>query len=184
MRSAFSFRAPPGALPALTVVLGVCALLPASLFLGCGSSGSIEATGPAPLGIHVSSTGCKDWDSPPLTGESNSEDCIVWEVPGDDLLLLKHVNTAFNCCPEFEASVDVEKGVILITEHETEGLCDCICLFDLGYEIDHLPPGVYRVVVSQEYLRAPDDPLEFTMDLLASPSGNYCAERTRYPWGS
>jgi len=171
---------------ALVIPLGVAALLPASLFLGCGSSGTIEATGPAPLGVHVSSTGCKEWDPPPplgKPGDSNTEDCVVWEYPGGDLLLLKHVNTAFNCCPEYEATVDVVEQTILITEHEIQGLCACLCLFDLGYEIDHLPPAVYRVVVSQEYVPPEEEPLEFTMDLVTSPSGSYCEDRAHYPWG-
>ena len=133
------------------------------------------------MGIHVSSTDCKEWDPPPPPGgpgESNTEDCMVWDSAGDDLLLMRHVNTAFNCCPKYEATVDVVDRTILITEHEFEGLCSCLCLFDLGYEIDHLPPDVYQVIVAQEYIPPEEEPLQLREQLEAgtipfwdSPSG-------------
>lgn len=43
--------------------------------------------------------------------------------------------------------------------------------------------GIYRVIVSQEYLLETDAPLEFTMDLRASKTGAYCVTRDHHPWG-
>ena len=151
---------------------------------GANSDGSVRTVScMAPTGSLVSFSGCKDWrDTGGWTQTPSNQDCIEYEYLGGGLLLLNHVNTAFNCCPEFEAGIEVEGNSITVTEDEISGDCDCICLFDLHYEIIDLHPGVYDVTVHQEYLHGDDEPLDFTMDLQASPSGMHCVERDHYPW--
>jgi len=151
---------------------------------GLDSNGSVRTVScMAPPGGLVDSYGCKQ------PGETrggspvrSTQDCIEYQYLGGGQLLLDHVNTAFNCCPEFEAGIEVIGDAIVITEDETWGECDCICLFDLSYEIAGLAPGVYHVTVHQEYLEEGDEPLGFTIDLLASPSGLHCVTRDHYPW--
>jgi hypothetical protein len=134
----------------------------------------------APAGSMVGSYGCKERGGP--NGTKLTQDCIEYQYLGGGHLLLNHLNTAFNCCPEFEAGIDFEGDTIIVWEDEISGLCDCICLFDLNYEIVNLDPGIYNVTVIQEYLDPTDEPLDFTMDLLSSPSGIHCVERDHYPW--
>ena len=62
--------------------------------------------------------------------------------------------------------------------------CDCLCLFDLDYEITNLPPGVYTIRVNEPYLWEGAEVLEFTVDLSAVPSGSHCVYRDHYPWGT
>jgi hypothetical protein len=148
---------------------------------GAGSDGSARtADCVAPTGGLVGSSGCTGLRD--AAGARSTEDCIEYQYLGGRYLLLNHLNTAFNCCPEFEAGIAVEGDMIIVTEDEISGDCDCTCLFDLTYEIVNLDPGIYEVTVIQEYLDETDEPLDFTMDLVSSPSGIHCVERNHYPW--
>ncbi|MFZ1946484.1 MAG: hypothetical protein WAW06_02980 [bacterium] len=167
---------------ARSILLAGAAVLLTYLATGCGGS---DSTGPIliqPAGNLVSMTDCKTWGIGLGRGTSPDQDCIQYSYRGRTLDLT-HVNAALNCCPEFETRVTVSSDSIFITEDEVEGGCHCLCLYDLQYEIRHLPAGTYRVIVSQEYLQPGDQPLEFTIDLRASPSGEYCVTRDHYPWG-
>jgi len=137
----------------------------------------------APTGSLTGSSGCKDLhDTAGPFRTTSTQDCIEYQYIVGGHLLLDHLNAAFNCCPEFEAGIEVEGQTILVTEDEIRGDCDCTCLFDLNYEIVHLEPGIYDVTVIQEYLDETDEPLVFTMDLQTAPSGIHCVERDHYPW--
>jgi hypothetical protein len=135
-------------------------------------------------GTLVETIGCKQWNGEAAgDGISANQDCIRYEYMGGGLLLIKHINAGFNCCPEIRAMVNVRADSLIIIEREIAGLCDCLCLFDLHYQILGLDPGVYRVTVFQEYLDQDDEPLDFSMDLISSSSGEHCVERDHYPWG-
>jgi hypothetical protein len=165
-----------------SILLAGALVLSAYLASGCGGSDSTAPMLLEPAGSLVSMTGCKTWGIA-LGGETTpDQDCIRYVYRGRTLNLT-HVNTALNCCPEFEARLEVSSDSIFITEDEAQGGCRCLCLYDLEYEIRHLPAGTYRVIVSQEYLEPGDQPLEFTIDLVSSLSGEYCVTRTHYPWG-
>jgi hypothetical protein len=81
------------------------------------------------------------------------------------------------------ADITIKNHVITITEKEVNGLCDCLCLFDLDYQIVNLPPGEYVIKVIEPYIGEDDEPLEFVVDLSEAPSGTYCVKRNTYPWG-
>jgi len=144
--------------------------------------------GPAPCspptGFMVDYYGCKEFgkgvviDSTPL-----DQDCMEYEYDGESVLLLKHVNAGFNCCPEIAAAITIEDNIITIEEIEISGDCDCICLFDIDYEIRNLPPGEYTITVIEPYVPEGEEILEFTVDLVSSPSGIFCVYRDYYPWG-
>ena len=140
-----------------------------------------------PTGVIVNYDGCKEFakgtpgdDTPP------DQDCIEYQYDGVSVLLLKHVNAGFNCCPdEILADITIEDNVITIDEDESleSGGCYCLCLFDVDYQISNLPPGEYTIRINGLYLEEGDEILQFTVDLASSPSGSFCVYRDHYPWG-
>jgi hypothetical protein len=120
-----------------------------------------------------------------LSGQEKdgTQDCLEYQYDGQGTLLLTHRNAGLNCCPgNFPATVTVGEGVITIDETPIPGNCECLCLFDLGYQVVNLPAGTYQVVVREQCLSGEDAPLQFTVDLGAAPSDSFCLERTHYPW--
>ncbi len=126
-----------------------------------------------PTGVLLSMGECKG--SPAARDASVIADlkrCVQWQYDGVGTLLLKHVNATFNCCPEIETHVTIAENTITIQEIEIEGLCDCMCTYDLDFQISNLPTGEYTISVTESYVSLP--PLQFTVNLVNTPTGEYC----------
>ena len=140
-----------------------------------------------PAGSLIDYTGCKVLPFGIYTDSiTPDQDCIQYEYDGESVLLIKHVNAGFNCCPDkIITTITIQDNIITIQEDETleNGGCDCLCLFDVDLRIIHLEPGEYTIKVTELYLDPEDIPLEFTVDLISSPSDTYCVQRNDYPWG-
>ena len=166
--------------------VGVLALIAS----GCGRSSETTDAGngqllPGAVSIEVVDiSDCKD--SPtgiPRVSAPRDQDCVEYWYVGGTVLHLNHINAGFNCCPVVDADVRVEGDTITVEEIEVEGHCMCLCLFDVGYEIQNLPPGVYLLRFIEPYRPQSDPVLECTLDLVSSPSGRHCVTRSQYPWG-
>ncbi len=115
----------------------------------------------------------------------DNSSCIEYNFVGDSILYIRHVNAGFNCCPLIAATVDVKGDEITIIESESfpEGYgCNCLCLFDLDYEVYDVQPGIYTISVEELYLTGDDEPMQFSVNLSESKSGVFCVERGHYPW--
>jgi hypothetical protein len=123
-------------------------------------------------------SGCKEF----FTNYISSEDCIEYQYDGENILLIKHINAAFNCCPKIDANINISNNIIKIEEIEISGDCNCICLYDLNYEIKELKPGEYTIKVIEQDIPNDEEILEFIVDLTSKASGTYCVERNQYPW--
>ncbi|MEW5993968.1 MAG: dockerin type I repeat-containing protein [Candidatus Zixiibacteriota bacterium] len=113
-------------------------------------------------------------------------DCLFFEYDGQDVMSVTHINAGFNCCPDgLAALITIEGGIITIEEKEFISVgCDCLCLFDLDYDVSGLVQGQYTVRVIEPYRHPDDEPLEFLIELTSSPSsGSHCVRRSHYPWG-
>jgi hypothetical protein len=141
-----------------------------------------------PIGILSSYEGCKTFATTSNSGVSArgiNEECIEYVYDGEGLLVLKHINSGFNCCPEkISADIYVSGNMIYIEEREQEQGCFCQCLFDVKYEIHDLTPGEYTIEVKGLYVAASDEEMKFNVQLLDSCSGTYCVIRTHYPWNN
>jgi hypothetical protein len=123
--------------------------------------------------------GCKTfWKS----GYPPDVDCMVYNYDGGTLSL-QHYNAGFNCCPE-QIVVDMwlVGDTIMIEEIEINGDCFCMCLFDLDMQMNYLEPGYYVIRVIEPYVDSSEVPLDFAVDLVAEPDGEYCVPRQFYPW--
>ncbi|MBD3178891.1 MAG: hypothetical protein GF417_04430 [Candidatus Latescibacteria bacterium] len=138
-----------------------------------------------PVAALVDYQGCKTEKKEGKYPEIASDrDCIEYSYdPDEQRLELIHINAGFNCCPgDISAHITISNDTITIAERESGQACKCLCLFDLSYQIENLPPSVYTIKVIQLYLQEGDQPLEFTVDLQARQSGKECLVRDHYPW--
>jgi hypothetical protein len=136
-----------------------------------------------PSGSLVDYSGCKEFQSVNYTnGTPSSNDCIEYQYDGENVLLVKHVNAGFNCCPDkILAEINVRNNEIVIEEKEEMDMpCPCLCLYDVDYEIANLKPGKYEIKVIEPYIG--EDILEAILDLSSATSGSFCIERIHYPW--
>lgn len=131
----------------------------------------------------ISHTDCKIFLSK-STDTGNDESCVEYSFDEtNNSLILKHINTGFNCCPDgLYCEIEFTNDTIFIKESENAALCNCLCLFDMNSEITGIGSGQYYLKFIEPYCGS-QDKLEFTVDLKQNPSGSYCVERTQYPWG-
>jgi hypothetical protein len=141
-------------------------------------------------GSTVTADGCKTFvASVAADGSHSDQDCVEFSYDGSDVLHIKRINAAFNCCPDsFYIEADLDNRVITLTEKEdlTSGGCFCLCLYDLEYSVSGIAPDDYTIRVIEPYRpKTQGDPLlQFTVDLDDTPAGTFCVERHDYPWGS
>ncbi len=139
----------------------------------------------SPSGTLVDHSGCvSSEDRGPWV--PNTVECVEYLYDGVGTLQLTHTNALFNCCfDSLTAEIDIADNIIDIVEHEHPfgGMCDCICLYDIDYEIINLPPAVYTIRVSNVYMEnyGNGEIIEFVVDLTQSLSGIYCIERPYLP---
>ncbi|MCD6332634.1 MAG: hypothetical protein J7L89_05120 [Bacteroidales bacterium] len=115
---------------------------------------------------------------------SSSQDCLTYQYDGDSTLQINHINSGFNCCPGIISVAFEQRGdTLLINESERQSICDCDCLYDLNYTIHGLPPGSYVIFVQEPYVQPDCKKMMVPVDLKEQPIGEFCIERTFYPWG-
>jgi hypothetical protein len=110
--------------------------------------------------------------------------CIEYKFnTGDNSLHLKHINSAFNCCPgEIFTSFKLSNDTIIVTESEREPGCKCNCLYDLEFEISGVTPKSYYFRIVEPYVEE-QKKLDFTVDFTKVKEGSVCVTRKIYPWG-
>ncbi len=131
---------------------------------------------------YVSHSECKNKKSG-STGEDKSQDCITYSYQADaKMLTLTHKNAAFNCCPD-SITVDFSfiGDTIILSEAETNGDCDCLCVFDLNFTIGNLEKKAWIIKVIEPYI-GDGEVLLATMDLSNEINGEFCITRNYYPW--
>lgn len=138
-------------------------------------------------GLPVTVSGCKLFSTAEDSlGPPPNLDCIEWWYDGEGSLRIRHLNAGFNCCPtEIIVNAYVDTGAIFIEEREylDYGGCSCLCLFDLEYTIENVHPDHYAVRVLEPYVKEADTALAALITINPTPdSGNFCVERTHYPW--
>ena len=146
--------------------------------------------GPAPYcaysGPHgglISNTGCKPYFKGP--GAKAADDCLQWEYINGYTRRVTHQNGCFNCCANIGAEFYMSNDTIIITESESfgeYGPCPCLCLFDVEYEFDAIPSGVYFIKINGLNIQMGDSLLSRTINLDENPTGSFCLPRDYYPW--
>ena len=108
---------------------------------------------------NFANTGCKNNTR---AGNDEWKETVSYSVLQAGYLYLNHQNAIFNCCPgTLGADVSIEGKIITIGEYESASDCDCICTYDLSYEIGPLTEGeTYTISIGHKGLES--EVAEFT----------------------
>ena len=149
------------------------------LFYHCAEK---EKTNPGPVtGSLIGNSNCKsDLKADTTTNFS----CVEYSYNiTSKILIFKHINAGFNCCPEgFYCNVSLKNDTIVIEEFENSSLCDCNCLYDLDIEVKGIESKTYQIKFIEPYC-GNQAKIEFGVDLAVLQQDSYCVTRTNYPWG-
>lgn len=130
-------------------------------------------------------SGCKSNEkSEELISVADTLSCIKYEyMAAEKFLRIKHINTAFNCCPgEITSEISFNNDTLIIKEKESESLCDCNCLYDLEIEAGEIPDKPFILKIVEEY-HTGEEELVFEININEDPKGEFCVTRKHYPWG-
>jgi hypothetical protein len=141
--------------------------------------------GETPSGNLIHISGCKgNTGVAAKTDAPRNMECIQWTYDSAGTLYLTHINTGFNCCPDsIFAVITIDDTCICIQEGELDGLCDCLCLYDLEFLFEDIPASEWTVCIEGLYRNDGDLPLEHVINLADSTEGQFCVQRNHYPWG-
>lgn len=127
---------------------------------------------------------CNGTKSAAITDQlSASKSCVEYAFDQDNgILILRHLNAAFNCCPDsLWCTVVLKNDTIIIQEFEKNKGCKCDCLYDLDLEVEGMEPGKYQLKLIEPYVLNQNE-ICFKMDLLNLKQGFHCVDRTQYPY--
>jgi hypothetical protein len=167
-----------------SIYLFLRVLLLAILLNGCSKDKKEDEKYKAPLtGKLVNRSACKGKSSVIVADTVKNISCVKYSFElENNRVLMKHINSGFNCCPEICCGIFLEGDTIFIQEIEIMGICGCLCLYDLDIEINGVDPKCYQVKIIEPYCDN-QEPLIFEMNLTENNSGIYCVQRLNYPWG-
>lgn len=98
-------------------------------------------------------------------------------------LILKHTNTAFNCCvTELYSNTTTEGNLIVIKELEKSENCKCLCLYDINIKLTNIKKDKHIIQIDELY-DDKTDIIKFEIDLNKSIAGRIDYIRKYYPWG-
>jgi hypothetical protein len=150
------------------------------LFLSCEKDSPIAWSN---LEVDLDEVGeCKQFDFKDQL-QAPLNDCLSYEFR-DSVLVINRINAGFNCCPnEVIVSSEFSNDTLFITETEVDAFCDCNCLYDISYTITPVQKTAFVIHVNEALgLRSDESALSFSVDLIDVNSGEFCVERTGYPW--
>ncbi len=113
-----------------------------------------------------------------------NQSCILYSYNSSTRKLkITHANAGFNCCPEeITCNAELTGNKLILTEKEKTPGCNCLCIYDIDIEVSNLNPGEYNLIIVELY-RGVQEELSNTINLNLNPNGEFCANRTEYPWG-
>ena len=131
----------------------------------------------------INASGCKSNTKELLDDARKSQVDYIYDISAKTLTL-KHINSAFNCCPDsLGVNISFVKDTIIIEELEyITNPCDCNCLYDLDIQAINVEPKKYVVKFAEFYFRD-EKKLLFNIDLSEKINGSFSVERDEYPWG-
>ena len=117
--------------------------------VGCGNDAEPAGKADEVTVKNVQSSGCKTEGvtldkAPAARGEDVALGEGYYECfnKAGGFLFVRHVNGVFTCCSDYiDVDVLVHGNNIKLVEQSTDISCNCVCLFDVSYEIGPLVEG-------------------------------------------
>jgi len=105
-------------------------------------------------------------------GETFPE-CVIVNYDGDTgILKIEHQNAVFNCCiADLAAYASIDTGIITVTESEifeNDAACNCVCPYDISYEVPDVDTGEYTVNINNT--------IQFKINLSEQSTVTYCPD--------
>ena len=135
-------------------IIALCLLPAAAIGLAACSDNEDVNGGDAKVEArYVYDSGCKTDAETSEAARANGgfenygfEESVEYTSKGDGYVFVNHVNSILQCCSD-EKRVDVTRSgnVISVREYDPVTSCNCLCPFDIQYEIGPLTPGEYTV---------------------------------------
>ena len=96
---------------------------------------------------------------------------------------MNHINAGFNCGIEnISFGISENNDTIIIHEVENGPIANCLCLFDIEFELEGVDQQKYQVKFIEPNAEGMEE-LNFEMDLTKNNQGEFCVVRKGYPWG-
>ena len=140
----------------------LAAVIAPACLAGCSSDNDDAGATDAVMLKNVYSTGCKTgaMEASPMTRTSFAEkgfsEYIEYTSKDDGYVYFTHHNVLSDCCDEaIEVSIEREGSDIVIVESE-DNLCNCICPFDVSFELGPFTFGKYTVKIKRQFDQASD----------------------------
>jgi hypothetical protein len=123
----------------------VCGLL---AMTGCSDDGDNSPSNQKEIELkNFSNSGCKANEERTRSYDNAWKNVFNYSCIHEGYLYVTHQDAMFNCCAEvFGADVSFEDNQIKVGEYESGMDCDCICPYDLSYEIGPLVEGKTYVI--------------------------------------
>ncbi len=80
--------------------------------------------------------------------KDDEQEYVLYKTVNDYYLDMNHINTVFNCCAEeLIVTSNLSNDTIYIYENEATSECDCLCEYDLNYEVGPLEYQEYVIKI-------------------------------------
>ena len=134
----------------LFAVIGLASALAMSV-TGCSGDDDAKRDDEARFGAkNVLKSGCKpvSANSPRYADESPGlSESIAYKDNGNGYLHISHTDAMFNCESNINIKASVTGAQIVVNEEETNAVANCVCPYDLSFDVGPLEEGRYTVVV-------------------------------------
>jgi len=95
-------------------------------------------------------------------GEMANEYLILKAI-NNNQLQIKHYGGVFNCMPiEIVIKYAIDNGIIMVDEDEKEHTANCICPYDLEYNIEPLLQKSYKIIIRKGGIETINFTINFT----------------------
>lgn len=136
-------------------------------FAGCDDD---EKTNEQIKAKNVNISGCKTESIDAKAISTNSllgkEETITLTATKSGWMRVEHKNFFCNCCAEqIIVKISSMDNVILIDEDEDDHSCNCVCPFDVSYEVGKLENTTYTLIIRKHGLEFFNEQIKYNKDI-------------------